>query len=153
MIFRKLKVNMPRIRKPVRLYIGCGLLLLFAYTSSAILLKKSITGEIKPSFNAEIALLKTKLESVKPYLPLQGIIGYIDTHENVLTSVEAARTFILTQYILAPLIVVRDTDQDIVLGNFNRRNAGLRIAREYGLYCIKDFGSGLMLLQKKDGHK
>ena len=137
----------------IRSYIGCFLLLAFAYTSSIILLKRSIAGEIKPSFNEEISRLVNKLDGVEAGLPARGVIGYIDDDENVLTSVEAARAFILTQYILAPLIVVRDTDRDFVLGNFSGREIGLKIAEKNGLNCIRDFGSGLMILKKKAGRK
>ena len=137
------------ISHSIRSYIGCALLLLFAYTSSAVLLKRSIAGEIKPQFNEEISSLEKKFEGVEAYLPSRGIIGYIDDDENILKNVEAARTFILTQYILAPLIVVRDTDKKIILGNFHDSATGMKIAGKNDLICIEDFGNGLMLLEKR----
>jgi len=139
--------------RTIRSYIGCVLLIAFACASSAVLLKRSIAGEIKPTFNAEMAHLEKKLERAKTYLTPRGIIGYIDDDENVLKSAEAARAYIMTQYILAPLVIVKDTDRKIILGNFSDRQTGIAIAEKNGLRCVADLGNGAMVLQRKAERK
>jgi hypothetical protein len=50
---------------------------------------------------------------------------------------------------LSPLILVDSTEQEFVLGNFNK---GIKpeIYKKYKLNLVKDFGDGVMLFRKEN---
>jgi hypothetical protein len=93
-----------------------------------------------------------RLQRLREYLPPRGIVGYASDGWNGsgFTTVEALHDYFLTQYALAPLIVVRGTGWPIVVGNYPGDTvAGRTSARRYpaGLVVRRDLGDGVLLLE------
>jgi hypothetical protein len=81
-----------------------------------------------------------RLNRAREFLPARGVIGYVSDREGI----EHVRRFYMTQYALAPLLVVRDSRRALILGDFTRpSNVGHETA---GLRVLTDLGDGLVLL-------
>ncbi len=92
-----------------------------------------------------------RLRPLREHLPPRGFVGYASDGlaGNSFTSVEALQDYFLTQYALAPVIILRTTDLPIVVGNYSVDSAADSTgARTYpaGLVVLRDLDSGVVLL-------
>ncbi|MHC4201904.1 MAG: hypothetical protein ACYSU0_18095 [Planctomycetota bacterium] len=85
-----------------------------------------------------------RFERIKEDLSLRGVVGYIGDDAKGVD--EGAAEFALVQYALLPVIVVWETDRELVVGNFHDSAAGRGISESKGLTVLKDLGGGVMLL-------
>lgn len=79
-----------------------------------------------------------RLDDLRPLLPSHGVVGYVsDTGEE---------HFLRTQYVLAPVILIRTPGPRFIVANYS--NAALRPKLIYGkcYRIIKDFNNGVALL-------
>jgi hypothetical protein len=99
----------------------------------------------------EIERYTERLEQIRALLPRTGRVGYVcDVPADAIsTTPDARKTFGLTQYALVPLVVRPGTADPFIIGNFSNPVAAARARKE--LRVIRDFGNGLMLLQKQIG--
>ncbi len=85
-----------------------------------------------------------RFSAVKQILPSRGVIGYVgEPGESSLPD------YYLTQYALAPLVIDRSIQHEVVVGNFPSLQIPPSIA---GLREIQDFGNGVVLLANEDIH-
>src|ERR1700689_5273461 len=83
---------------------------------------------------------------VRAALPPRGTIGYLsDTGGKG----ENPRTYYLTQYFLAPVVVAPDTAHELVVANFASRSAIAALAAGNGFAVESDFSNGVALLRKR----
>ena len=92
-----------------------------------------------------------RLRPLREHLPPRGVVGYASDGlaGNSFTSVEALQDYILTQYALAPVIVLRTADLPLVVGIYSVGSAAdSTAARPYpaGLVVLRDLGEGVVLL-------
>ncbi|MGD2216128.1 MAG: hypothetical protein PVJ64_05205 [Gemmatimonadales bacterium] len=93
-----------------------------------------------------------RLRPLREHLPQRGVVGYASDglSGSAFTTVDALRDYFLTQYALAPVIVVRGTNFPIVVGNYPADSAvettGARAYRA-GLVVRRDLGDGVLLLE------
>jgi hypothetical protein len=93
-----------------------------------------------------------RLRRLREHLPPRGVVGYSsDGWDGAsFTTVEAMQDYFLTQYAVAPVIVLRGTAFPIVIGNYPADStAGLTSARTYpaALIVRRDLGDGVVLLE------
>jgi hypothetical protein len=93
-----------------------------------------------------------RLRPLREHLPPRGVVGYTSDGWNggSFTTVEALQDYFLTQYSLAPVIVLRGTDLPIVVGNYPADATTEPAAgRAYpaGLVVRRDLGNGILLLE------
>ena len=96
-----------------------------------------------------ISKYEKRFNKLRQLLPQRGVIGYIADDEN-----EGDQDFIdsriyLAQYTLAPVILVRSLDYDLIVGNFLDHTRDFEIYRKQGLIPIKDFGNGVVLFKRE----
>ncbi len=100
----------------------------------------------------DVVVSEEKLRPIRNLLPPHEVIGYITagevTKEN-LVELEACRIFYMTQYALAPNILMHEITRRYVVGNFKTHEEALATARQQRMTILKDFGNGLLLLQGK----
>ncbi|MGD2153413.1 MAG: hypothetical protein PVG79_09100 [Gemmatimonadales bacterium] len=93
-----------------------------------------------------------RLQRLRAHLPGRGVVGYVSGgwSGSSFTTVEALQDYFLTQYAIAPVIVVRRTDLPIVVGNFPADSTvattGAMTVRA-GLVVRRDLGEGVLLLE------
>lgn len=96
------------------------------------------------SFDHVTKLSDERFAALKTELPPRGVVGYLgDSGES------ATSDYYLTQYALAPLVVDRSTNHELVVGNFPNGRLPQFPSR---LEVAKDFGNGVVLLTNKDVH-
>ena len=81
-------------------------------------------------------------------LPPKGIIGYMTDPDTTPADTNARAEYYLTQYALAPVLVVNSSQQRFVVGNFHRAvtTGGLR---DRGFKSLREFGNGIVLLENE----
>jgi hypothetical protein len=96
-----------------------------------------------------ITLEEMRLSEVKKKLVTYGTVGYIaDDSEGVEKDV-AWRRFATTQYSLAPVLLDRSIEHELILGVFEDSNKIPTVANASGLLVVEQFGKGVVLFKKK----
>jgi hypothetical protein len=109
----------------------------------------------------EITLSEQRFGELRKVLPPRGVVGFVSDEMEVNGNQEPidktqrgwwlapeVKKYYLTQYALAPLIVVRGTDKPLIVGNFSN-GWNETITRAHGLTPLRDFGNGVVLFEKK----
>ncbi|UCC71612.1 MAG: hypothetical protein JSV86_14665 [Gemmatimonadota bacterium] len=88
---------------------------------------------------------EARFAPLREQLPARGVVGYASDGlaAGSFTSLEAMQDYFLTQYSLAPLIVVRGADPPLVVGNFRTAQSAL----PEGTTVLRDLGDGVVLLR------
>ncbi len=89
----------------------------------------------------EVTLYERRFDALRRALPRHGTVGYVSDRP------EAGKEFFLTQYALAPLIVVRHPGAPLVVGNFFDPDTAPGVAAERRLVLLHDFGDGVALFR------
>ncbi len=92
-------------------------------------------------FNQRFAALRTML-------PPRGIIGYMTDADAPPGDTNTVAEYHLTQYAVAPVLVVNSPDQRFVIGNFHRVVTAGSL-RDRGFKVIREFGNGIALLENE----
>lgn len=137
---------------PARVKVGLVLILLFAATSSMHWLRNVVSAMVKSTGVDEITAYEARYQELKHTLPPEIVVGYLSDPVPPDLPRSEGRThfkrFVLTQYALSPVIVVRSTEPDLVVGNFES-HAHADTAAAFQLTLVHDFGDGVMLFRKK----
>ncbi len=89
-----------------------------------------------------------RFAALRGMLPAKGIIGYMTDPETPPGDTNAQAEYHLTQYSLAPILVVNSPQQRYVIGNFHKAvTTGSLQDRGYKL--MKEFGNGIVLLENE----
>jgi hypothetical protein len=97
------------------------------------------------SNSSGIGMDANRFRSLREDLPARGVVGYLsDTTEGL----EGARTYYLTEYYLAPVVVARDPGHELVVANFASPDAVAVAAAAHDLIVMRDFGNGVALLRR-----
>ena len=128
---------------------GVLVLTLLALLSSAALFVRG-TPRISRSRigRDEITLYLTRFEGLRRALPAHGTVGYESDLQDSLTDRQEVKGFYLTQYAIAPVIVVAGTDRDLVIGNYRDPAHNCRICSSPSFVLEKDFGDGVLLFRR-----
>lgn len=95
-----------------------------------------------------ISTFEMRLDGLRRVMPPRGVIGYLSDPKAPRDDLAVAAEYYLTQYSLAPVIVVRGADQRFVIGNFHRLPVDPAQFQPRGLALERDFGEGVVLLRR-----
>jgi len=89
-----------------------------------------------------------RYQPLRAQLPPRGLVGYVSDKQVAgrFTSLEGMQEYFMTQYSLAPVIVVVGTDHDLVVGNFQATRQA-RIPAELRGRRVIDLGDGVFLFE------
>lgn len=90
-----------------------------------------------------------RLAGLRAVLPDSGIVGYTSAglSKRGFASLEAMQDFFLTQYVLAPVIVVSRADLPLVVGDYGDSVDSASVGRAPpGYRVLLDLGNGVVLL-------
>lgn len=104
-----------------------------------------------------VTVHEERIAQLREVLPRQGSVGYITTIENdkifsaekSFSNVEFLGQYVLTQYTLAPLVVLNSPDMPVVVGNFIDGMPPSGFLAEHNLTPERDFGDGLILYRRE----
>jgi hypothetical protein len=92
----------------------------------------------------DIARFDTHVAQVRPSLPPTGIIGYYTDFTDPPGGTDAVREFNLMQYALAPVVIDKSVNQQLVVTSLHN---GQNPIPNRNLRLVRDFGSGVELLR------
>ena len=89
-----------------------------------------------------------RFQALRTMLPAKGVIGYMTDPDTPPGDTNAQAEYHLTQYALAPVIVVNSPEQHFVIGNFHRVVTTGSL-RDRGYKLVREFGNGIVLLENE----
>jgi hypothetical protein len=137
-------------KHPTRVKIGLLLIALFASVSQLQALRSARVAYRSLSRPDEVTLYEVRLRELKQVLPARGVVGYVSDSTGDAErpeSDQARRSFkryLLTQYALVPVVVVRSVNADRVVGDFEPSGG----FRPPGFTAVRDFGAGVVLFNR-----
>jgi hypothetical protein len=93
-----------------------------------------------------VAAQHERFASLRDAAPAGTTIGYITDLDPASTG--AAAAFTGAQYVLAPLLLRKTPDAEVVLGNFSRPADFAAIGAQHGLQIERDLGQGVILFRR-----
>jgi hypothetical protein len=96
----------------------------------------------------QITLYENRFADLKAVLQNQLIVGYVSDYDD--SSDENGIAFRMTQYVLSPILLVRGTKHDFIVGNFQRSKPNYKAFEKENLSMYKDFGDGAILFEGMD---
>lgn len=91
----------------------------------------------------EVALFDSGVAQVRPLFPPAGVVGFYNDEP---ASNTAPTEYHLTQYALAPLVVVNNVDHPLVIASIHNPQSRLT---NPNLELVRDFKNGIQLLRNK----
>jgi hypothetical protein len=94
----------------------------------------------------EVTMYDRRFEELRKALPKRGLVGYVHDQTD---EVETIKAYYLTQYALAPIMVVHGIEPDLVVGNFSYPSEETGKSVPDDLIPIQNFGNGVILFRKE----
>jgi len=96
----------------------------------------------------QITIYERRFIELKEYLQNHLVVGYISDYDD--NSTEDGLSYTMTQYVLAPIILVRGIKRNFIIGNFHSTKPNIKAYEKENLAFIRDFGDGVILLERMD---
>ena len=136
-------MNLPRIGYATRVKLGVLLLLVLTALLNNLFFVRLTRSASSPFGQDYVSPADERFAQLKNDLPARGVVGYISDETDVN---ERTKKYYLAQYALAPLIVVNNTDQTLVIGDFNKEESAV----SGNLVLLKRFGNGVVLFRQPE---
>lgn len=85
---------------------------------------------------------------IKAHLHNHTVVGYITDYDD--KSDRYGQAFNMTQYVLAPVILVRGIKRKFIVGNFQGAQPDIKAYENKNISLIRDFGEGVLLFERMD---
>ncbi len=131
---------------PVRVRIGVLSVIVFALLSSGVALRRALDPPPWAVAQDEVSQYEARFQLLRSALPPKGVVGYLSESRHPPHDVDWARRFYLTEYALAPLVVVDSIAPALVIGNFRSASPERNVA-DPTLVLVRDFGDGVLLFR------
>jgi len=96
----------------------------------------------------QITIYENRFIEVKDFLQNHLVVGYISDYDD--NSKENGIAYSMTQYVLAPIILVRGIKRNFIIGNFQSAKSNVKAYEKENLSVIMDFGRGVILFERMD---
>jgi hypothetical protein len=110
------------------------------------------TRELGSISDDPVADWEKRFEPLKKQLPfVRGVVGYISDSSIPGVSFDSANDqgeYVLAQYVLAPLVIVKGADQEWNIGNLGRTAYEVWSRSNHGEFEVTEFQGGLYLLHR-----
>jgi hypothetical protein len=137
---------------PLRAHVGTALVLVFALSTSARWVQKVVHAGDRLRAPDEASEYDRRLAPLRERLPRDAVVGYLSDPLPATVSMAEGRLhykkYLLTRYALAPVLVIRNQQPTLIVGNFNDPSSVEQAAR-LGLERLEDFGEGIVLFRRR----
>lgn len=96
----------------------------------------------------QITIYEKRFLALKAMLDNHSVVGYVSDYDD--NSDENGMAFSMTQYVLAPILLVRGTKRDFIIGNFQNAKPNIKAFEKENLSVYKNFGNGVILFERMD---
>lgn len=132
-----------KLSNPARVKVATALLALSVlYSIVPEYFRTRVSAKITPS---QIALYGRRFAALRKALPAQGVVGYVTDGEGD----DAIWEYYQAQYHLAPVLLEKSSDHELVVGNFKRPAVDANWLASQDLTLLQNFGDGVMLFARK----
>jgi hypothetical protein len=133
-----------------RILAAMGLLTVVSLVSSGITIRQAVPLILERRFRPDPTTSnEARLAGIRGALPAHGVVGYLASAslQKAPESARALEQFYATQYSLAPLIVLKDAQQPLVVANVASGTVAQALTNYPQLVPLRDFGHGVVLLK------
>jgi hypothetical protein len=136
-----------------RILIGLLLMALFVGVSHLQALRSAFATYRTLGRPDEVSRYEARFRALKQAVPGHGVVGYVSDDPGAMAdqaSPEARRSFkryLITQYALVPVVVLRSLDAELVVGDFSASTPD-GASTPPGFVMVKDFGQGIVLFRR-----
>jgi len=124
-----------------------AIILFMSFIPTAILYLNKVKLQLFQYPNTdELSLYDSSFADIKKNMPGRGMIGYMADPDRYF----ALKKYYQTQYVLAPLILARDTSRDLIVCNFSDRNKFYEFVRKNNLAILNDLKNQVALVKKNN---
>lgn len=96
----------------------------------------------------QITLYEKRFIELKEFLQNHLVVGYVSDYDD--NSNENGLAYSMTQYVLAPIILVRGIKRNFIVGNFHGAKPNIKAYENEKLSIYRDFGNGVILFERMD---
>jgi len=96
----------------------------------------------------QITVYEKRFFTLKEFLQNHLVVGYVSDYDD--NSNENGIAYTMTQYVLAPIILVRGVKRNFIVGNFHSAKPNIKAYEKENLSLIRDFGNGVILFERTD---
>ena len=96
----------------------------------------------------QITIYEKRFIELKKLLQNHLVVGYVSDYDD--NSTEDGIAYTMTQYVLTPIILVRGIKRNFIIGNFHSTKPNIKAYEKENLALIRDFGDGVILLERMD---
>jgi hypothetical protein len=128
------------------------LLISIALFSSLKLAKQELSVKFHPAGGDEISSYEKRFYPLKGMMPVGAVVGYVTDipSQGVVSDAAALARYYVTQYALAPTIVVNTIEQPVVVGDFHGDPLVSNKDAISALLPRMDLGNGVILFTRKE---
>ena len=136
-----------------RIRVGLLLIALFVGVSQLQALRSAVAAYRMLGGLDEVSRHEARFQALTRALPGHGVVGYVSDAPVAgmdPASSEARQAFkryLLTQYALVPVVVLRSLDAELVVGDFSASGPD-GASTPPGFVVVKDFGRGVVLFRR-----
>ena len=131
----------------VRVSVGVLLISLLALVTVGRLVEEAVSLDPREIGRDVVTLYEKRFAPLKGMLPHKGVVGY-KTDADLQSrpeDVKAVQRFVLTQYALAPLIVLNTPQSRLVVGNFHEGAFDPKLPANQEFVVLLNFGDVVLL--------
>ena len=96
----------------------------------------------------QITVYEKRLIGLKEFIQNHLVVGYVSDYDD--NSNENGIAYTMTQYVLAPIILVRGIKRNFIVGNFHSAKPNIKAYEYEKLSIYRDFGNGVILFERMD---
>jgi hypothetical protein len=122
-------------------------IIIFSFHNNLQALQKGIERYKRKELD-QVTIYEKKFIELKAFLQDHMVVGYVSDYDD--NSDEDGMAYGMTQYVLAPIILVRGKKRNFIVGNFHGANPNIKAYEEENLSLYRDFGNGVILFQRVD---
>jgi hypothetical protein len=122
-------------------------IIIFSFHNNLQALQKGIERYKRKELD-QVTIYEKKFIELKAFLQDHLVVGYVSDYDA--NSDEDGMAYGMTQYVLAPIILVRGKKRNFIVGNFHSANPNIKAYEEENLSLYRDFGNGVILFQRVD---
>jgi hypothetical protein len=127
--------------------IGAGLIVLLALISIADAIRFFYHARESYWSRLGIEYFEHRYTRLINNVPPSGLFGYVCDHDD---PVAASVEFLLSKYHLAPRLLKKSDEPELIIGNFRNFPLDNKALTDRGLIVLQDFGEGVLLLGRRE---
>ncbi len=128
-----------------------ALIVLSGLSSARQMLRRGLELRQQPTGRDAVSEWQGRLAELKHDLPAEGQVGYVserDVPGMEFGAVDQDEEFAMTQYALAPLVVVQGTDAQWIVGNFAEPQTDEFFESHFPVRVYAEYGMGIYLFER-----